>query len=90
MAAYKHSLARRQDPTASLLQGITATVQDDPKTIVFAEGEEPAVIRAAQAFQQRGLGKAILIGREKPVRDNMKAFGYREPGKPDDPECTSV
>ena len=81
MDAYKQSLARRQDPTAALLQGITATVQDDPKTIIFAEGEEPAVIRAAQSFQQRGLGKAILIGREKPIRDNMQLLGIENPEK---------
>lgn len=79
MDAYKKSLARRQDPTAAILQGITATVQQDPKTIIFAEGEEPAVIRAAQAFQQRGLGKAILIGREKPIYDNMKLLGIEKP-----------
>ena len=79
MEAYKKSLARRQDPTAAILQGITATVQEEPKTIVFAEGEEPAVIRAAQAFQQRGLGKAILIGREKPIYDNMKLLGVEKP-----------
>ncbi len=78
MDAYRQQLARRQDPTAALLQSITATVVDDPKTIVFAEGEEPAVIRAAQAFQQRGLGKAILIGREKPVRDNMQLLGIED------------
>ena len=79
MEAYKKGLAQRQDPTAALLQGITATVQDNPKTIVFAEGEEPAVIRAAQAFQQRGLGKAILIGREKPIIDNMRVLGVEKP-----------
>ena len=79
MDAYRKSLAQRQDPTAALLQAITATVQDDPKTIVFAEGEEPAVIRAAQAFQQRGLGKAILIGREKPILDNMRVLGVESP-----------
>jgi len=79
MEVYKKSLARRQDPTAAILQGITATVQEEPKTIVFAEGEEPAVIRAAQAFQQRGLGKAILIGREKPIYDNMKLLGVENP-----------
>lgn len=79
MEGYKKSLARRQDPTAAILQGITASVQSEPKTIIFAEGEEPAVIRAAQSFQQRGLGKAILIGREKPIYDNMKLLGIEKP-----------
>jgi len=59
MEAYKKSLAQRQDPTAAILQGISSSVVENPKTIVFAEGEEPAVIRAAQAFQQRGLGMTI-------------------------------
>ena len=79
MEAYKKSLARRQDPTAAILQGITTSVVETPKTIIFAEGEEPAVIRAAQAFQQRGLGRAILIGREKPIYDNMKLLGVENP-----------
>ena len=79
MEAYKRSLARRQDPTAAILQGISGAVADNPKTIVFAEGEEPAVIRAAQAFQQRGLGKAILVGREQPILDNMKLLGVENP-----------
>jgi len=38
MEAYKKSLVRRQDPTAAILQGITASVQAEPKTIIFAEG----------------------------------------------------
>ncbi len=79
MEAYKKSLARRQDPTAAILQGITTSVVENPKTIIFAEGEEPAVIRAAQAYQQLGLGKAILIGREKPIYDNMKLLGIENP-----------
>ncbi len=79
MEAYKKSLARRQDPTAAILQGITGSVVQNPKTIIFAEGEEPAVIRAAQAYQQRGLGKAILVGREKPIYDNMKLLGIEKP-----------
>ena len=79
MDAYRKSLAQRQDPTAAILQGITSSVVQNPKTIIFAEGEEPAVIRAAQAYQQRGLGKAILVGREKPIYDNMKLLGVEKP-----------
>ena len=79
MDAYKKSLAQRQDPTAAILQGISSSVEQNPKTIIFAEGEEPAVIRAAQAYQQRGLGKAILVGREKPIYDNMKLLGVEKP-----------
>jgi malate dehydrogenase (oxaloacetate-decarboxylating)(NADP+) len=76
MDAYRESLARRLDPTAGFLQKISGAVQSGPKkTIVFAEGEEVAVIRAASAFQSQGLGKAVLIGREALVAENMRAAG---------------
>ena len=50
MEEYRHSLARRLDPTASFLQGVQSTVRRDQKRIVFAEGEEPQVVRAAWTF----------------------------------------
>jgi malate dehydrogenase (oxaloacetate-decarboxylating)(NADP+) len=76
MVEYKASLARRLDPTAAILQGIQDEVRAaDRKTIVFAEGEEPSVIRAAFAFQNQDLGKAILIGREDTVHANMRLLG---------------
>jgi malate dehydrogenase (oxaloacetate-decarboxylating)(NADP+) len=76
MESYKASLARRLDPTAAILQAIQDEVRSAPrKTIVFAEGEEPAVIRAAHAFQNQDLGRAILIGREETVQANMRLLG---------------
>uniref|UniRef100_UPI003A94645E phosphate acyltransferase n=1 Tax=Maricaulis sp. TaxID=1486257 RepID=UPI003A94645E len=71
MSASRHSLARRLDPTAALLQRIQGAVMGQGRRIVFAEGEEPAVIRAAYAFQSQELGKAILVGREDITRANM-------------------
>ncbi|HEY5106608.1 MAG TPA: NADP-dependent malic enzyme [Caulobacteraceae bacterium] len=76
MDAYRDSLARRLDPTAGFLQKISGAVQSGPaKRIVFAEGEEPSVIRAAYAFQVQGLGAAVLVGREDLVRENMRLAG---------------
>lgn len=72
---YKEHLARRLDPTASMQQRITAAIRKEPKRIVFAEGEEPAVIRAAHAFENQGLGKAILIAREEVAKQNMRELG---------------
>jgi malate dehydrogenase (oxaloacetate-decarboxylating)(NADP+) len=72
---YKQVLARRLDPTAALQQRISASIRAEPKTIVFAEGEEPAVIRAAYAFQTQGLGKPVLVAREDVVEANMKELG---------------
>ena len=77
MDAYRASLAQRLDPTAGFLQKIQGVVLKSPeKRIVFAEGEEPSVIRAALAFQNAGLGRAILVGREDLVEENMRLAGF--------------
>ncbi|WP_375283719.1 NADP-dependent malic enzyme [Marinicauda pacifica] len=75
---YRRELARRLDPTAALQQRVTATIQSEPKRIVFAEGEEPSVIRAAHAFQNQGLGTAVLVAREDVARANMRELGLPE------------
>jgi malate dehydrogenase (oxaloacetate-decarboxylating)(NADP+) len=76
MDAYRASLAQRLDPTAAFLQKLQGAVLKGPKRrIVFAEGEEPSVIRAAYAFQAAGLGHALLVGREGLVRENMLTAG---------------
>tara|TARA_R110002073_G_scaffold325404_1_gene504403 strand:+ start:8805 stop:11084 length:2280 start_codon:yes stop_codon:yes gene_type:complete len=72
---YTHTLARRLDPTAALQQRVAASIRADQKTIVFAEGEEPSVIRAAHAFQSQGLGKAVLVARENVALANMRELG---------------
>ena len=76
MEAYRASLAQRLDPTAAFLQKLQgAVLSGTKKRVVFAEGEEPAVIRAAYAFQSANLGDAILVGREDLVHENMRAVG---------------
>jgi malate dehydrogenase (oxaloacetate-decarboxylating)(NADP+) len=76
MDAYRDSLAQRLDPTAAFLQKLQGAVLKAPKKrIVFAEGEEPTVIRAAHAFDAAGLGHAILVGRDELVKENMQAAG---------------
>lgn len=75
MEAYKHRLSARLDPTASTLQVIMSKVKQKPKRMIFAEGEQVAVIRAAIAYKDSELGDAMLIGREDIVRKNMEDAG---------------
>jgi malate dehydrogenase (oxaloacetate-decarboxylating)(NADP+) len=77
LPAYENALATRLDPSAAFLQKVYASVRssEPKKRIVFAEGEEEAVIRAAYQFQSQGLGQAILIGRDDNVRRKMNALG---------------
>jgi malate dehydrogenase (oxaloacetate-decarboxylating)(NADP+) len=81
MEAYKENLAQRLDPTAAMVQRVQNAVRRAPKTIVFAEGEEPSVIRAAYAFQELELGRAILVGRDQEVARNMALAGIPETAK---------
>ena len=76
MDGYRADLAQRLDPTAAFLQKISGIVQGRrKKRIVFAEGEDATVIRAAYAFQNQGLGKAVLLGREELIEQNMAVAG---------------
>ena len=76
MDAYRASLRRRLDPSAALMQNISAAVRAAPnKRVVFAEGEELSVIRAAWAFKQAELGTPVLIGREELIRQNAAEAG---------------
>ncbi|MDR3527584.1 MAG: NADP-dependent malic enzyme [Rhizomicrobium sp.] len=75
MDAYRAELTARLDPSANLFFRLTSMVRANPKRVVFAEGEESCVVRAAAAFQQAGLGKAILVGRRDVVKATIAAAG---------------
>ncbi|HEY9539033.1 MAG TPA: NADP-dependent malic enzyme [Kiloniellaceae bacterium] len=75
LKAYEQQLSARLDPTASSLQRIFDKVREQPKRVVFAEGEEERTIRAALAFQQAGYGAPVLVGREQRVLETMKSMG---------------
>ena len=44
------------------------SVRAKPQRVVFAEGEEEKLVRAAVAFRNAGYGTPVLIGREERVR----------------------
>ena len=75
MEAYRQQLRTRLDPIAGVLQGVYQRLRRSPRRVVFAEGEEEQVIRAAATFVHQGLGKAMLVGRERAVRETASALG---------------
>jgi len=81
MEAYKAQLSARRDPVAGALQRIFERVRRYPKRVVFAEGEEEQVIRAAVSFVAQGLGTARLGGREERVRERAEAAGIDFEGR---------
>ncbi|RWO54923.1 NADP-dependent malic enzyme [Mesorhizobium sp.] len=72
---YAQELSARRDPIASTLQRIYDRVRRQPKRIVFAEGEEEQVMRAAVSYVNQRLGTAILLGREDIIKENARNAG---------------
>ena len=75
---YRRRLAARLDKTATLIQSVADTVKASPKKIVFAEGEQETVIRAAVQFYKEGYGTPILVGREEKVLAAIEEIGLKE------------
>jgi malate dehydrogenase (oxaloacetate-decarboxylating)(NADP+) len=75
--SYVARLKGRLDPVAGWLQQTFERVRNEPKRVIFAEGEDPAAIRAASTFFAQGYGTPILIGSGEAVREQFKALGVR-------------
>jgi malate dehydrogenase (oxaloacetate-decarboxylating)(NADP+) len=75
MDGYELSLKTRMDPTASILRGINARARSSQARIIFAEGDDERVLRAAVLYQRQGFGNSIVVGRESDVRQRLEEAG---------------
>ena len=78
MDAYELSLKSRMDPTANILRGINARARANQARMIFAEGDDPKVLRAAVMYQRSGLGKALVVGRPDDVKAKLTAAGMED------------
>jgi malate dehydrogenase (oxaloacetate-decarboxylating)(NADP+) len=82
MDAYELSLKTRMDPTASILRGISARARANQARMIFAEGDDARVLRAAVLYQRSGMGQALVVGRKDDVKERLDQAGmtdaYRE------------
>ncbi|ODP36687.1 NADP-dependent malic enzyme [Sphingomonas turrisvirgatae] len=78
MAGYRHALRGRLNPTTSVLTLAYEGARAHPKRVIFAEGEEEVVLRAAIAFRDGGYGTPVLVGRDD-VHDRLRALGVSDP-----------
>ena len=78
MEGYRQSLRARLNPTTSVLTLAYEGARARPKRVLFAEGEEEVVLRAAIAFKEGGYGTPVLVGRDD-VHDRLKALGIADP-----------
>jgi malate dehydrogenase (oxaloacetate-decarboxylating)(NADP+) len=78
MEAYRTSLRARLNPTTSVLTLAYEAARANPRRVLFAEGEEDVVLRAAIAFRDGGYGTPVLVGRDD-VHDRLRALGVDDP-----------
>ncbi|XXK31251.1 NADP-dependent malic enzyme [Rhodobacteraceae bacterium nBUS_24] len=78
MEAYELTLKTRMDPTASILRSINDRARAAQARMIFAEGDDPKVLRAAVMYQRSGFGKALVVGREHDVKSKLEAAGMGE------------
>ncbi len=75
---YKDQLKQRLDPTVTIMQGINTYIKKKLKKVVFADGEDENMLKAAIAFKNSKLGIPILIGKKKLIKEQIKKIGYNE------------
>jgi malate dehydrogenase (oxaloacetate-decarboxylating)(NADP+) len=75
MDGYEVSLQSRMDPTASILRGLNARARAAQARMIFAEGDDPRVLRAAVEYQRQGMGKALVVGRSADVKAKLEVAG---------------
>jgi malate dehydrogenase (oxaloacetate-decarboxylating)(NADP+) len=78
MEAYRQSLRARLNPTTSVLTMAYEGARAQPRRVVFAEGDEEVVLRAAIQFRDGGYGIPVLVGRQD-VYDRLRAMGVADP-----------
>jgi malate dehydrogenase (oxaloacetate-decarboxylating)(NADP+) len=84
---YRRQLGARLDPAANSMAKIFDTVRGNPQRIIFAEGEEEKVIRAAVHWRDNNYGTPILVGRPDRIRDTISRIGIQNA---DDLEITNA
>ncbi|MEL6609948.1 MAG: NADP-dependent malic enzyme, partial [Pseudomonadota bacterium] len=75
MDSYELNLKTRMDPTASILSGIHARARAAQARMIFAEGDDPRVLRAAVNYQRQGYGQAVIVAREAEVKADLESLG---------------
>ncbi len=78
MEAYELSLRARLDPTANMLEALTSRARNEQRSVIFAEGQDERVLRAAVSYARAGLGEAIVVGRQAEVALMLKDGGMAD------------
>jgi len=75
--AYRNDLQRFVFRSGLIMKPIFQRAKEDPKRLIYAEGEDERVLRAVQVVVDEGLAKPILVGRPEVVATRVKRLGLR-------------
>ncbi|MEA1833819.1 NADP-dependent malic enzyme [Methylobacterium durans] len=73
--AYAESLDRFVHRSGFVMKPLFSKAKEDPKRVIYAEGEDERVLRAVQAIVEDGVAKPILVGRPRVIETRLKRFG---------------
>jgi malate dehydrogenase (oxaloacetate-decarboxylating)(NADP+) len=77
LEAYRDRLNQFVYQSGFVMKPVFAAAKESPRRIVYAEGEEERVLRAAQIVLDEGLGRPVLIGRPEVIRMRIERLGLR-------------
>ncbi|BEP52286.1 MULTISPECIES: NADP-dependent malic enzyme [Variovorax] len=77
MKAYRQRLSQFVYQSGSSMQPLFAAAKQSPKRVVYAEGEDERVLRAAQVVVDEGLARPLLLGRPEVIADRIAQYGLR-------------
>jgi malate dehydrogenase (oxaloacetate-decarboxylating)(NADP+) len=75
-AAYEEELKERLGLSKEIIRVMIHKAQKNPKRVVFPEGEEEKIIRAAHVVFNDGIASPVLLGNKKVILDQVKQLGY--------------
>jgi malate dehydrogenase (oxaloacetate-decarboxylating)(NADP+) len=80
--AYRESLSRFVYHSGVIMQPLFTAAKAQPRRVVYAEGEDERVLRAAQIVVDEGLARPTLIGRPQVIEQRLQRLGLRvRPGR---------
>ncbi|MCB0084127.1 MAG: NADP-dependent malic enzyme, partial [Caldilineaceae bacterium] len=69
---YLDSLAGRMGKSVQVMRNLELKAKQQPKRVVFAEGEHPKIIRAAHAVATQGIAMPILLGNAAAIQQQIE------------------
>ena len=80
-AAYTDSLEARLGKSREVMRVFIHKAQSDPRRVVFPEGEEEKILRAAQIIVEEGIAEPVLLGSRTLIKQRIKEMGLNLEGK---------